>query len=763
MEIVSEQQTGLSSKFTIHCKLCKVKFSASTTDPNQDATLDLDRSAVAGMMTTGIGLSQFQELTAAMDLPGLNDKRFKRVHDELHGQWTKVALEAMEKAAERERTAAIAEGRVTADGIALIDVIVDGCWSKRSYKCFNAASGVAAIIGRRFGEVLFIGVRNKYCCICARAQQNNQLAKEHRCFKNFTGPSTAMEADILLEGFKCSIDMHNLIYCRMIADGDASTYAKISSARPYPNVSIEKIECRNHIFRNMCNKLNQIAKDTKFPISLRKYVTVSRVLALRKAICLSIKEHVKEPNNLIQNTLQLHTDIINSPHHAFGDHGNCKAYYCQSARQSENVARTLKMSSLWYRIQQIINTVASHSRSLIQDADSNIVECYNSIVAKFVGGKRINFSLRHGYQSRCNAAVVSFNTKKPLHTLQKSILGYSPRSKVKKLEEARQKRNASVKRQKYKKNRISCNRSTDNHYGENCAKPDLDSEELSRQKHAFLLNLKKSDDEIMAIERRTVLQRDCSEWLELRRHLITASNFGLIIKRQKNFSAVVKSLLYKSNLSHIPSIKHGIEHEPIAIQQLEIQENVKIEPCGLFIDRNDPFLGATPDGTIGSDTIVEIKCPISSFRLGLEQAIKSRKILFWKNTPHGTLINKRSNWYFQIQGQLHITNRKKCLFGVWSGENCPVDVEYIERDDAFWEKEMYPKLHSFYHQHSIPELLDPRHSRGMPIREDTVAGITALVPDLSVITTAVTSASTPLSTLIQCERGKKRKLDFEDL
>lgn len=39
-----------------------------------------------------------------------------------------------------------------------------------------------------------------------------------------------------------------------------------------------------------------------------------------------------------------------------------------------------------------LSNVASHSPSLIHNVDSNAVERYNSIVAKFVGGKRINFS-----------------------------------------------------------------------------------------------------------------------------------------------------------------------------------------------------------------------------------------------------------------------------------------------------------------------------------------------------------------------------------
>lgn len=42
--------------------------------------------------------------------------------------------------------------------------------------------------------------------------------------------------------------------------------------------------------------------------------------------------------------------------------------------------------------------------------DNNAAEHYNSVLCKFVGGKRISFSLRNGYQARCEAAALFFNS-----------------------------------------------------------------------------------------------------------------------------------------------------------------------------------------------------------------------------------------------------------------------------------------------------------------------------------------------------------------
>lgn len=66
--------------------------------------------------------------------------------------------------------------------------------------------------------------------------------------------------------------MYGIIYKRLIADGGASTYAKIFIANPYQsqNLTVEKIECRNHILQNFCKKLRNLAKDTKFSLANRK-------------------------------------------------------------------------------------------------------------------------------------------------------------------------------------------------------------------------------------------------------------------------------------------------------------------------------------------------------------------------------------------------------------------------------------------------------------------------------------------------------------
>lgn len=53
------------------------------------------------------------------------------------------------------------------------------------------------------------------------------------CFEIYSGPSASMEQVAIVEGFKCSMPMHNARYSHLIADSDSSVYKKILEADPY--------------------------------------------------------------------------------------------------------------------------------------------------------------------------------------------------------------------------------------------------------------------------------------------------------------------------------------------------------------------------------------------------------------------------------------------------------------------------------------------------------------------------------------------------
>ncbi|CAB3222618.1 unnamed protein product [Arctia plantaginis] len=225
-------------------------------------------------------------------------------------------------------------------------------------------------------------VKNKYCCICA--EKKKETPKEHTCYKNFNGASTAMESTIITihHGFKQSIDVHGLIYSRFIADGDSSTYSKIINARPYPGITVAKNYCRNHLLRNYCYKLQQLASNTQYIAADRKKLTQEKILRSRKYICDATKLH-KET----KNEDGLSKDINSSVFHAFDIHENCNRQLCKHMDLAD-ATNPFFGSLLWQKIKTVAAQLADKAHSLIEDVDSNVVERFNGVIAKLVMGLR---------------------------------------------------------------------------------------------------------------------------------------------------------------------------------------------------------------------------------------------------------------------------------------------------------------------------------------------------------------------------------------
>lgn len=77
-------------------------------------------------------------------------------------------------------------------------------------------------------------------------------------------------------------------------------------------------------------------------------------------------------------------------------------------------------------INNAVNRLVFNSKSLILDVDNNICEQFNNVINKYIGGKRINLSQRNAYNTRVEAAVISFNTKQYVRAITTNIINKSP-------------------------------------------------------------------------------------------------------------------------------------------------------------------------------------------------------------------------------------------------------------------------------------------------------------------------------------------------
>lgn len=92
----------------------------------------------------------------------------------------------------------------------------------------------------------------------------------------------------------------------------------------------------------------------------------------------------------------------------------------------------------------------------------------------------------------------------------------------------------------------------------------------------------------------------------------------------------------------------------------------KVLPAGLFVDYYLPFLAASPDGLVGNDSIIEIKCPHSAKDFSPIYAYHQNKLKFVEIKSGNLVLKKNHNYFFQIQGQLHITKKLYCYFVIWT-------------------------------------------------------------------------------------------------
>ena len=88
------------------------------------------------------------------------------------------------------------------------------------------------------------------------------------------------------------------------------------------------------------------------------------------------------------------------------------------------------------------------------------------------------------------------------------------------------------------------------------------------------------------------------------------------------------------------AMRWGINHEASARRWYERQHSCRVSEIGFVVHRAHDFIGVSPDGLVGDDGLVEIKCPqMKTFRRVMESRV----------------MPPRYRW--QVQGQLWVCGR----------------------------------------------------------------------------------------------------------
>ncbi|XP_039297232.1 uncharacterized protein LOC120354327 [Nilaparvata lugens] len=80
------------------------------------------------------------------------------------------------------------------------------------------------------------------------------------------------------------------------------------------------------------------------------------------------------------------------------------------------------------------------------------------------------------------------------------------------------------------------------------------------------------------------------------------------------------------------------------------------------VDKEHDFLAASPDGLVGGDNLIEVKCWKSAENLTISEAvIKVKSFCLEKLRCGNVRLKKNHNYYYQVQGQLHVAEKKSVI------------------------------------------------------------------------------------------------------
>lgn len=119
------------------------------------------------------------------------------------------------------------------------------------------------------------------------------------------------------------------------------------------------------------------------------------------------------------------------------------------------------------------------------------------------------------------------------------------------------------------------------------------------------------------------------EWDDLRRGMVTASAVGGLLtptlrvadndtSRGITATIVAERITGWTEDSRMTwDMIRGVEHEPYAIEAYTKRTGSEVTACGFMVREGDGWsLGYSPDGLVGDDGLIEVKCPRTKGHLG---------------------------------------------------------------------------------------------------------------------------------------------------
>jgi len=177
-----------------------------------------------------------------------------------------------------------------------------------------------------------------------------------------------------------------------------------------------------------------------------------------------------------------------------------------------------------------------------------------------------------------------------------------------------------------------------------------------------------------------MMEQGTEEWFTIRIGKVTASRVADVIAKTKTgYSATRDNYMAQLICERLTGLKgesftnaamqHGTDTEPLARAAYEALKDVLVDEVGFVPHPTIEMAGASPDGLVGDDGLLEIKCPNTA-------------------THIETLISKvvPGKYNTQMQFQMACTGRQWCDFVSFDNrlpEMFQMFVTRVQRDEVF--------------------------------------------------------------------------------
>jgi len=226
------------------------------------------------------------------------------------------------------------------------------------------------------------------------------------------------------------------------------------------------------------------------------------------------------------------------------------------------------------------------------------------------------------------------------------------------------------------------------------------------------------------------MEQRSQEWFEARRHKLTGSNIGaaLGVNPWKTPDDLIRSMVREyhgapSEFSGNVATEYGHLHEPLAQMEYQSETGNFVEECGFFVHPEHDWLGASPDGLVGDDGLIEIKCPFGlRNKTGADLVFKTAE-----DQPH---------YYAQMQIEMACTGRSWCDFFQWTKRGTQIERIYFDPD---WFNDALPTLRAFYDRY-LSEMDNPTHLEEKEVEINTL-GVKSLIDEYDEVCAAIDDAT----------------------